>query len=442
MVRRDRSKSCRKNKLANATPILMLPVMSAHAPRQPATIFIFITLVIAMLGIGLIIPVLPGLITQLSGGQVADGAHIYGWIVGIFALMQFIGSPFLGALSDRYGRRRVILIALAGSSIDYIVMALAPTLGWLFVARMIAGLTAGVLATANAYIADVTPPEKRAQAFGMLGAAFGLGFIIGPAIGGLLGSYSLRLPFWVAACFAGLNWLYGFFILPESLAPENRRPFSWSRANPIGSLLALRRFPVVLGLSECYFILSIAQTMLQSVWVLYMGARYGWSTAQVGGSLAVVGVTSIVVQVGLVKHLVARLGETQSVIVGLAISIGAQICYGLATQSWMIYAIIVVGSLAGMGGPALQSYITRHVPANEQGAVQGALSGLASIAGIIGPPLAAWSFGWGIAPGGRFHLPGIPFFESAVLIAIALVLAMRSFRRDATVAAASKPAAA
>ncbi len=405
--------------------------MSTGSPRQPATIFIFITLVIAMLGIGLIIPVLPGLITKFAGGDVAQGSHVYGWIVGIFALMQFIGSPFLGALSDRYGRRRVILIALAGSSIDYVVMAVAPSLGWLFAARMIAGLTAGVLATTNAYIADVTPPEKRAQAYGLLGAAFGLGFIIGPAIGGLLGNFNLRLPFWVAAGFAGLNWLYGFFILPESLAPENRRPFSWKRANPIGALLALRRFPVVLGLAETYFILSIAQTMLQSVWVLYMGARYGWSTGQVGVSLALVGVTSIVVQAGLVKHIIARLGETRGVITGLGISIVAQICYGSATQGWMIYVIIVLGSFAGIGGPALQSYITRHVPSNEQGAVQGALSGLTSVAGIIGPPLAAWSFGWGIAPGNHFPLPGIPFFESALLITVALVLATRSFRRDA-----------
>ena len=409
--------------------------MTATTPRKPATIFIFITLVIAMMGIGLIIPVLPGLITQFKGGDVAEGSHVYGWMVGIFALMQFIGSPFLGALSDRYGRRRVILIALAGSTIDYVIMALAPTLAWMFVARMIAGLTAGVLATTNAYIADVTPPEKRAQAFGMLGAAFGLGFIIGPAIGGMLGHFDLRLPFWVAAGLAATNWLYGMFILPESLAPENRRAFEWKRANPIGSLLALRRFPVVLGLAETYFVLSIAQTMLQSVWVLYMGYRYAWTPLQVGLSLATVGVTSILVQAGLVKHIIARLGETRGVITGLCISIAAQFAYGFATQGWMIYTIIVVGSFAGIGGPALQSYITRHIPANEQGAVQGALSGLTSVAGIIGPPFAAWSFSWAIAPARSFHIPGLPFFESAVLIAIALVLATRSFRRDAAAAA-------
>jgi DHA1 family tetracycline resistance protein-like MFS transporter len=403
--------------------------MTATTPRKPATIFIFFTLVIAMMGIGLIVPVLPGLITQFKGGDVAEGSHVYGWMVGVYALMQFIGSPCLGALSDRFGRRRVILIALAGSTIDYVIMALAPTLAWMFVARMIAGLTAGVLATANAYIADVTPPDKRAQAFGMIGAAIGLGFILGPALGGMLGNIGLRVPFWVAAGLAAANWLYGLFILPESLAPENRRPFDLRRANPVGALLALRRFPVVRGLTEPYFILAIAQTMLQSVWVLYMGYRYGWTSFQVGLSLALLGLTSVLVQAGLVKHIIARVGETRGVIMGFAITIVAQLCYGFATQGWMIYVIIVASSIAGVGGPALQSYITRQVPADEQGAVQGALGGLTSVAGIIGPPLAAWSFSWGVDPGSRFHVPGIPFFESAALIALALFLAMRSFRQ-------------
>lgn len=409
--------------------------MTATKTRPPATIFIFVTLVIAMMGIGLIIPVLPGLITQFQGGAVAESSHVYGWMVGLFALMQFIGSPILGALSDRFGRRRVILIALAGSTVDYVMMALAPTLAWMFAARMIAGLTAGVLATTNAYVVDVTPPEKRAQAFGLVGAAFGLGFIIGPAIGGLLGQYGLRVPFMVAAGLSALNWLYGLFILPESLAPENRREFTWQRANPIGSLLELRRFPVVLGLTETYFLISVAQTMLQSVWVLYMGYRYAWSTAQVGLSLTLVGITSILVQAGLVQHLIARLGETRSVVVGLGIAIASQLGYGFSTQGWMIYAIIVIGSVGGVSGPALQSYITRHVPANEQGAVQGALAALTSVAGVVGPPLAAWTFGWGIDPASRWHIPGIPFFESAAVIALALVLALRSFRRDAATAA-------
>jgi len=413
--------------------------MSAAPPRKPATIFIFITLVLAIMGVGLIIPVLPGLVTQFKGGDVAEASHIYGWIVGIFALMQFFGSPFLGALSDRFGRRRVILISLAGSAIDYVVMALAPTLAWLFVARAIAGLTAGVLATTNAYVADVTPPEGRAKAFGLVGAAFGLGFILGPALGGVLGQWGLRLPFWAAAGLATINWLYGMFILPESLSPENRRPFSWKRANPAGSLLALRRFPVVLGLAQSYFIMGIAQLMMHSIWVLYMGYRHGWTTAEVGMSLALVGATSIIVQAGLVKPIIGRIGETRGFILGVCVAIAAQIAYGLATASWMVFAIIVASSIAGIGGPALQSYITRHVPANEQGALQGALSSLMSVAGIIGPPFAAWSFGWAIDPDNRFHIPGLPFFESATLITIALILAMRSFRRDAAAGAGAAP---
>lgn len=408
--------------------------------RKPAALFIFVTLVIAIMGIGLIIPVLPGLITQFKGGDVAEASHIYGWIVGIFALMQFFGSPILGALSDRFGRRRVILISLAGSAVDYVVMALAPSLGWLFVARAIAGMTAGVLATTNAYVADVTPPEHRAKAFGLIGAAFGLGFILGPAVGGMLGQFGLRVPFWAAAGLAAVNWLYGMFVLPESLAPENRRSFSWRRANPAGALLALRRFPAVMGLAESYFILSIAQVMLQSIWVLYTGYRYGWTTLQVGISLAVVGATSIIVQAGLVKPIIARIGEKRSFVLSGCVSILAMTGYGLSTAGWMIYVIMVAGSISGIGGPALQSYITRHVPPNEQGSLQGALSSLMSLAGIVGPPIAAWSFGWAINPDNRFHIPGLPFFESATLLAIALVLAVRSFRRDST--SASSPTAA
>lgn len=228
--------------------------MSASHARQPALGFIFVTLLLAIMGGSLVIPVLPGLVTEFRGGNVAEASHWYGWIVGIYSLMQFFGSSVLGALSDRYGRRRVLLIALAGASVDYVIMALAPSLGWLFVARMIAGLTAGVLATANAYVADVTPPGKRAQAFGVMGAAFGLGFVIGPVLGGLLGQIDLRLPFWGAAVFSAVNWGYGAFVLPESLKPENRRAFAWKRANPVGALLALRRFPSVVGLAGTHFL--------------------------------------------------------------------------------------------------------------------------------------------------------------------------------------------
>lgn len=392
--------------------------------------FIFVTMVLAIMGMGLLIPVLPKLVVEMRGGDETSGAHAYGLIVMVYAFMQFVGSPILGALSDRFGRRRIILIATAGSAIDYVIMANAPTLTWLVVARVIAGLTAGIMATANAYIADVTPPEKRAGAFGLLGAAFGLGFIIGPALGGVLGGIDLRLPFWVAAACSAANWLFGFFVLPESLKPEHRRDFSWARANPISALIALRRFPAVLGVAESYFILMVAQMMLFSTWALYTAHRYEWSTTAVGISLMFSGLVSGVVQAVLVRKIVPKLGETRAVVVGMTISCGAQLCYGLATQGWMIYAVMLVGAFAGIAGPALQSYITKHVPANEQGAVQGVFGGLQSLAGIPAPFIATWSFGWAIAPERRWHVPGIAFFEAAALIVVALVLAVRTFRQD------------
>ena len=409
--------------------------MVPTSPRQPAIGFIFVTLVLAIVGFGLLIPVLPKLIVQFAGGDLATGSHAYGWIISVYALMQFVGSPILGSLSDRFGRRRIILIATAGSAVDYVIMACAPSLSWLFVARIIAGFTAGVLSTANAYVVDVTPPEKRAGAFGLLGAAFGIGFIIGPALGGFLGNIDLRLPFWFAAGCSTINWFYGFLVLPESLKPENRRAFSWSRANPIGALLALKHLPAVLGLAEAYFISMLAQNMMFSTWALYTDYRYHWTPLDVGLSLMFVGVLTGVVQAVLVKQLVPKLGDTRAVVLGLCISISAYLCYGTATYGWMIYVIIFFAALAGISGPALQSYVTKHVPPDQQGAVQGVYAGLASLAAIPGPFLATWSFGWAIAPGNRFHVPGIAFYEAAGFLCLALFLSVRSFRRDRIAAA-------
>lgn len=413
--------------------------MSSAPARQPAVGFIFVTLVLAVVGFGLLIPVLPALVKEFQGGDVSAGSHAYGWIISTYALMQFVGAPVMGSLSDRFGRRRIILIATAGSAIDYVIMALAPSLGWLFLARIIAGFTAGVLSTANAYIADVTPPEKRAQSFGLLGAAFGIGFVIGPVLGGFLGHYDLRLPFWFAAGCSALNWIWGCFMLPESLKPENRRPFEWSRANPIGALLALRHLPSVLALAGSYFIMMLAQTILQSTWALYTDARYHWGPLQVGLSLMSVGVLSGLVQATLVKKIVPRIGEARAVIAGFAISICSQLCYGLATEGWMIYAILVVGAFAGIGQPALQAYITKHVPANEQGAVQGVYGGLASLAGIPGPLIGTFILGWATGPGLAPFVAGSSFFAGAILTGIALYLAVRTFRQDE--AAATQPAA-
>jgi DHA1 family tetracycline resistance protein-like MFS transporter len=404
--------------------------MNSASQPQPALKFIFVTLVLLVLGFGIIIPVLPGLVTSFRGGSVAAGSATYGWLIGIFALMQFIASPILGALSDRFGRRRIILIALGGAAIDYCIMGWAPSLGWLFLGRTISGITAGGLATCNAYVADVTPPEKRAQGFGLVGAAFGLGFIIGPAFGGFLGAYTLRLPFFVAAGCVALNWLYGAFVLPESLPRERRRAFEWKRANPVGALLVLRRFRGVLDLAAMYFVYMFGTVILQSIWVLYTGYRYGWSTLQVGLSLTMAGVMAAVVQGGLVRPILARIGERRGLVAGLLFGACIMAGYGLATKGWMIYALLFVGSLGGITGPASQSLITKHVPADQQGIVQGSLAGLSSLAGIFAPPLAAWSFAACIAPQSRFHLPGIPFFEAALLGLVALALALRSFQID------------
>ncbi len=413
--------------------------MESALPRKPAVSFIFVTLVLSVVGFGLLIPVLPALVKEFRGGDVSDGSHAYGWIISTYALMQFIGAPIMGSLSDRFGRRRIILIATAGSAIDYVLMAWSPTIAWLFVARIIAGFTAGVLSTANAYIADVTPPEKRAQSFGLLGAAFGIGFVIGPVLGGFLGHYDLRLPFWVAAGCAGLNWLWGYFVLPESLKPENRRAFDWKRANPIGALLALKHLPTVLALAGSYFILMLSQTILQSTWALYTDARYHWGPLQVGLSLMSVGVLSGLVQATLVKRIVPKIGEVRAVIIGFSISICAQVLYGLATQGWMIYAILIAGAFAGISQPALQSYITKHVPANEQGAVQGVYAGLASLAGIPGPLIGTFILGWAVEPHQPPFMAGASFFTGAILTGLALYLAVRTFRKDAAPTPAPAP---
>ncbi len=399
--------------------------MDAGAPRKPALGFIFITLVLIVLGFSIIIPVLPDLVKDFEGGDVAHGSWAYGWLIGTYAAAQFISAPILGSLSDRFGRRKVILIALAGSAVDYVIMGKAPSLTWLFIARLISGMTAGSLGTCNAYIADVTPPEKRAQGYGLVGAAFGLGFVIGPVIGGYFGRINHRLPFFVAAGCVGLNWLYGALVLPESLPPPSRRPFSWKRANPVGSFVALRRFRGVVDLALMYFIVMFGQAMLQSVWVLYTELRYHWTIFQVSLSLTFLGITAVVVQGGLVRRIIAMTGERRGLVIGLIVSGIIMTAYGFATEGWMIYVLVVIGAFGGISGPAAQALITKHVPANEQGAVQGSLSGLVSLANIFAPLIASWSFGAFIKTA-----PGIAFYEAGALMILALALAFRSFRID------------
>jgi DHA1 family tetracycline resistance protein-like MFS transporter len=399
-------------------------------PRKPALVFIFITLFLDVLGIGLVVPILPKLVESLAGGGVDRASYLYGWLVGLYALMQFLFAPILGNLSDRFGRRPVILFSLFGSGLDYFLLAWAPTLPWFFLGRIISGITGANFSAAAAYIADVSPPERRAANFGIIGAAFGIGFIFGPALGGWLGDYGLRVPFIAAGILTLINWLYGLFILPESLKPENRRSFSFRRSNPIGALLELRRHRLVLGLSVSYFISSLAHQVYPSIWVLYTGYRYGWDTKQTGFSLALVGLMAAIVQGGLARKLIPKLGERRAAIVGFAIMAIALTGYGLAPEGWIVYPLIVFGSLSGLAVPAIQGMISRTVGDNEQGGIQGSLTSLQSVAGALGPLLATAIFGFFISEKAPSIVPGAPFFFSSALAVMAGFLAARSFRKN------------
>lgn len=398
--------------------------------RQAGLVFIFITILIDVLGLGIIIPIVPQLVGELVHGDISVASSYYGWLIAAYAAAQFIFAPIMGNLSDRYGRRPVLLTSLFGTGVDYVFMALAPTIAWLFVGRIIAGIMGASFTAANAYIADVSPPEKRAQNFGLVATAFGVGFIIGPALGGIIGGeFGPRAPFIVAAVLTLINWLYGYFILPESLAAENRRPFSWQKANPVGSLTALGRYPVVLGLTGTIVLISLAQQGLQSTWVLYTTYRFNWTPTQNGLSLAMFGIVSIVVQLWLLRLLIPRLGERRAMLVGLLSNAIGFLLYGLATQGWMMYVIMVITALSFLTGPAAQGLISRQVSAREQGLVQGALTSLVALSGIFGPLLATSLFAHFTSPAVEPHIPGIAFFTGAALTLGGLLLAVRAFRR-------------
>jgi len=405
-------------------------------PSRAAFRFIFVTVVLDMLSVGIMVPVLPKLVLQFENGVMSDAVQITGLFGLVWAGMQFIFSPVLGALSDRFGRRPVILLSNLGLGLDYVLMALAPNLRWLFVGRVIAGITTASFSTASAYIADVTPAEQRARKFGMLGAAFGLGFIIGPAVGGLLGSYDLRLPFWGAAALSLLNALYGFFILPESLPRERRTAtLSFAKANPMGSLRLLRSHGELIGLASAAFLYFLAHEALPSVWVLYTDYRYGWDTDQVGWSLAAVGVITAVVSGGLVGPVVKRLGERRSVLAGLLFGTAGFCVYGLAPGGWMFTLGIPLVGLWGLTGPTMQSLMSRRVGPSQQGQLQGALSSMRGISGMIGPVLFTQVFAWAISHPERLHLPGLPYFLGAGLLFLAILVALKVARPVAVTAA-------
>jgi DHA1 family tetracycline resistance protein-like MFS transporter len=399
------------------------------APRQAAVAFIFITVMLDMLGIGLIIPILPKLIEIFQGGNTADAARIYGLFGTVWAVMQFFASPFLGALSDRFGRRPVILISNFGLGLDYVLMALAPSLGWMFVGRVISGITSASVATAFAYIADVTPGERRARSFGILGAAFGIGFIVGPAVGGLLGSVSPRLPFWVAAACSLLNAMYGLFVLPESLSPSERSPaFSWKRANPLGSFELLRSQRQLIGFAVVHFLYQLAHTALPTVFVLYAGYRYGWSSREVGGCLALVGVMFAVVQGGLVGPIVHRFGERRALVTGLICGAIGFLIYGLAPSGrWFLLGVPVM-SIWGLYGPSAQGLMSRRVSGGHQGRLQGALASIMGLTGVIGPGLFTSTFATFINPARPMQLPGAPFLLASVLLVTGASLAWKVTR--------------
>ncbi|HEX8437054.1 TCR/Tet family MFS transporter [Archangium sp.] len=408
-----------------------------HAPpRRAALIFIFITILLDMLAMGMIIPVLPKMIVNFLSGDTARAAEILGVFSTVWALMQFIFSPLVGALSDRFGRRPVVLMSNFGLGLDYILMALAPTLGWLFAGRVIAGITSASISTASAYIADVTPPEKRAASFGMLGAAFGIGFIMGPAVGGVLGELNPRLPFWVAAILSLSNAMYGLFVLPESLPPERRKAFRWQRANPMGALALLRSKSEVLGLASVNFLYHLAHIALTSVFVLSGSYRFGWTERTVGLTMAGVGLSSMVVQAGLVRPTVKRLGERRALLLGLSFGAVGFCIYGLAETGIVFWLGVPVMALWGLTGPSSQGLMSRHISPSEQGQLQGALSSLMGIAGMIGPGLFTQIFARAIDPQRGWHLPGAPFLLASLLLVFAQLLAWHVTRQRVEVAVA------
>jgi DHA1 family tetracycline resistance protein-like MFS transporter len=410
----------------------MAETITTPAPGagRAAFAFILIMVVFDFLAFGIIAPVLPDLIRQFEGGDFARASSITGYFGFAWATMQFIFSPILGAWSDRFGRRPVILISCFGLGIDYVFMALAPSLTWLFVGRIISGITTSNVATAFAYITDVTPPERRAKQFGLISAAFGVGFIIGPAVGGFLGSINLRFPFWAAAALSLANALYGLFILPESLPPERRAKSAWHMANPVGSLNLLRSHPELAGLSVVTTLYYLAHNSLPSVWALYTEFRYDWNRRDVGLSLAVVGICAAVVSGALVGPFVKRFGERRSLLSGLFFGVLGFAGFALASRGWMILAVIPFIALWGIAGPAMQSLMSRRVDPSSQGKLQGAINSLRAITGMAGPVLFTQVFAAAISPRAILHLPGAPYFVAALLLFASLTLAAYIARRE------------
>lgn len=404
--------------------------MKYSGSKQAAIGFILITLLIDVMGWGLIIPVMPKLISQLKGIPVNEASSDGAWLIAAYAITQFLFAPIIGNLSDKYGRRPVLLSSLLGFGIDYIILALAPTYSWLFIGRIIAGITGASFTTASAYIADISTPETRAKNFGMIGAAFGLGFVIGPALGGLLAGFGVRAPFYAAAGLCLLNALYGYFILPESLSKENRREFEWKKANPFGSLQFLRKTPGIGGLAFCFFLIYMAAQAVQGNWNFYTMYRFEWKEGMIGASLAVVGLLVGAVQGGLTRVINPKLGDEKSIYLGLLLYSIGLVLFGVANQGWMMFVFLIPYCLGGIAGPSLQSTMAGHVASNQQGELQGALTSLMSLTTIFGPLIMNNLFKYFTTEKAPFHFPGISFILGAVFMLGSLFIAWKVLNKE------------
>jgi MFS transporter, DHA1 family, tetracycline resistance protein len=397
--------------------------------KKAAIGFIFVTLLVDVIGWGLIIPVMPELIAGLKHISVNEASKDGGWLLFVYAFMQFICAPILGNLSDQYGRRPVLLFSLFGFGVDYIFMGFAPSFGWLFLGRTISGITGASFTTASAYIADISNAETRAKNFGLVGAAFGLGFIIGPAIGGLLTGWGIRAPFYAAAVLTLLNWLYGYFVLPESLSKEHRRKFEWRNANPLGSLKNLRKYPAVAGLILALTLVYLGAHAVQSNWSYFTAYRFGWTPKTIGISLAVVGALVASVQAGLIRVISPRIGNERCIYIGLLLYAIGMFLFAMAGQSWMMFVFLIPYCLGGIAGPALQATISGHVPPNSQGELQGSLTSLMSLTSIIGPLVMTNLFSYFTSVQAPIHIPGAPFILGGLLMLSSSIVAYKSLRQ-------------
>lgn len=401
--------------------------------KSAAIGFIFITMLIDIIGIGIIIPVIPKLLQELNHSGISEAAKLGGWLAFAYAFTQFIFAPFMGSLSDRFGRRPVLLISLLAFAVDYLVLALAPTVTWLFIGRIIAGITGASISTAMAYISDVSTPENKAKNFGLVGAAFGIGFIIGPVIGGLLGQYGSRVPFYAAAVLCLVNFIYGYFVLPESLKPEKRRTFEWKAANPIRALARLKKFPNIILLVAAMFFMYFASHAVHGNWSFYTMYRYDWDERMVGISLGVIGLLVALVQGVLVRYVNPKIGNGKSILIGFALNGIGQFFIAFAVQEWMVFLFLIPYSLGGLAGPAIQSEITNHVPADEQGQIQGTLASLNSATATFGPLVMTSIFYYFTQENAPIVFPGAPFVLASILMIGAWFMALKGLKKNQSI---------